>query len=132
MRRDAAAAADSQDEYDIETRQILALVLGTLACASYSFFFVLLGILYKVSKVVKCPNISISRVIVFLALAVLLRSIYYTVEAHGYASTSDPSLEYSDTTLNVLAGLPVLFFQVTVILNLSNWAYYYVKINELG
>jgi len=110
------------------------MVLGSLACASYLFFFVLLGVLYKVTRVFKCSNVGVLRMLFFLSLAVLFKAIHFTAKTHSIAVSiaGGPDSSHSDSSLAVLAGLPVLFFQAAVILNLSNWVFYYVKIGELA
>jgi len=70
--------------------------------------------------------------LIALTFTVLFRSIYFCIKAYDVAQLNeiDPEEGSEDKPLTMMSALPVVFLQITVIINLSNWVFYYFKIIE--
>ena len=103
----------------------------------YKFLAVLCALLqllimyftYRVFKIIQCRNKSLLAMIIFMNATIFSKIILYSIQARISQKIVDDD---NDISRHFFAQtMPVVFLEMTIVLNLNSWAFYYIKISEM-
>ena len=95
-------------------------------------FAILFYFAYRVISLTKCKNLRITILMIFMNLT-MVTSIILKIQLSLMFSNllhNTENYEFDQALLYTLIELPVLMLELTIIVNLNQWAFYFIKIRE--
>ena len=102
-----------------------------IMCVDIFLMFVLLYIAQRVIRLTKCKNIRISLLMVFMNLTMFANLIVKIYYVDLFSNLIDnPDFKWDQTLQHILLEIPPIMMYLTVMINLNQWAFYFIKIRE--
>jgi hypothetical protein len=96
-----------------------------------SFVWVLVvGVGYRVFKVIRFNNVIILGMVFFLTLELFSKIVLFSVNAYIYNNTDE--FTFHPAVYTIIPMCPVVFLTLGALCNLYNWIFYFFKIGQMA